>query len=84
MLDALTIVRRELSSLQQDPNNARRHGRRNLDAIKASLVRFGQRVPLVVRPGGLIVGGNGTFSVMRRTFSEIAAERLLAPPPAPA
>jgi len=32
-----------IESLNLDPNNARMHDKRNLDAIKASLVTFGQR-----------------------------------------
>lgn len=56
----LQIVRLPLSSLKQDPKNARKHGERNLDAIRSSLQRFGQRTPLVVRPDGTIIGGNAT------------------------
>lgn len=38
-----------IGDLTLDPRNARKHGRRNLDAIKGSLEQFGQRRPLVVR-----------------------------------
>ena len=38
-----------IDSLTLDPRNARKHGRRNLEAIKGSLQQFGQRRPLVVR-----------------------------------
>jgi DNA modification methylase len=41
--------------------NARRHGGRNLGAIKASLQRFGQQKPIVVGPDGAILAGNGTW-----------------------
>jgi DNA modification methylase len=48
-----------IADLRQDPQNARSHDRRNLDAIKESLVKFGQVLPVVVRDGQL-VGGNAT------------------------
>lgn len=52
-----------VADLNPDPSNARRHGERNLDAIKASLAAFGQRKPLVVQRQGMIVrAGNGTLA----------------------
>ena len=42
-----------IESLELDPNNARKHSKRNLDAIAASLNRFGQRKPIVVHNGTL-------------------------------
>ena len=45
----LVIKRVAISSLHPDPANARTHNERNLDAIRASLARFGQAEPLVVR-----------------------------------
>ena len=47
----LSIRRVHLDSLHQDPANARQHGERNLDSIRASLQRFGQAEPLVVHKG---------------------------------
>src|SRR5215208_1600077 len=55
----LQLVRLPVAELEQDPDNARAHDRRNIEAIKGSLQRFGQRLPIVVRNGRL-VGGNGT------------------------
>lgn len=55
----------ELSSLTPDPDNARLHPERNIEAIKASLALYGQRVPLVVRKQGrVIVAGNGRYEAM--------------------
>ena len=52
-----------VADLNPDPSNARRHGERNLDAIKALLAAFGQRKPLVVQRKGMIVrAGNGTLA----------------------
>ncbi len=49
-----------LGDLTLDPSNARTHDDRNLDAIKASLARFGQRSPIIVQKQGLVVrAGNG-------------------------
>lgn len=44
----LTVEQIPIGQLYIDPANARRHPVRNLDAIKASLVRFGQQKPIGV------------------------------------
>jgi len=55
-----------LDSLHQDPSNVRSHGARNLEAICASLKRFGQAEPLVVqRDTGRIIGGNCRLQAMK-------------------
>src|SRR5882672_3877642 len=62
----LAIRRVPLASLHADPSNAREHGEKNLDAIRASLTRFGQAEPLVVQKStGRVVGGNGRLVCMR-------------------
>ena len=56
----LTVRRVPLESLHLDPANARSHGPENMDAIVASLRRFGQADPLVVqKKTGRVIGGNG-------------------------
>ena len=50
-----------IGSVQFDPANVRRHGEKNLDAIKASLSRFGQQKPIVVDADGIVLAGNGTL-----------------------
>lgn len=64
-----------VADLNPDPSNARRHGERNLDAIKASLAAFGQRKPLVVQREGMIVrAGNGTLAAAQALgWEQIAA-----------
>jgi DNA modification methylase len=57
-------VKVAIAELFLDPNNARKHSQRNLDAIAASLVRFGQRKPLVVHRG-VVLAGNGTLEAAR-------------------
>lgn len=50
-----------ISSISKDPANVRRHSRKNLDAIKASLRAFGQQKPIVVSKAGIVLAGNGTM-----------------------
>ena len=62
----LSIRRVPLGELHLDPANVRQHGERNLEAIRASLQRFGQAEPLVVhKPTGRVIGGNGRLVAMR-------------------
>ena len=53
-----------IASLSLDPNNARKHSKRNLDAIAASLNKFGQRKPIVVHKD-TVIAGNGTLEAAR-------------------
>jgi len=66
-LDATLSIRRvPLADLHLDPANARSHPERNLDAIRASLARFGQAEPLVVQKRSQrVIGGNGRLVAMR-------------------
>lgn len=50
-----------IEDLTHDPANVRLHSRKNLDAIKASLNRFGQQKPIVIDKEGVVRAGNGTF-----------------------
>jgi len=62
----MKVTRVPIDSLAFDPANARKHDRRNLDAIKGSLAKFGQVEPLVVqKTTGVVIGGNGRLAVMR-------------------
>lgn len=55
-----------IAKLQHDPANVRKHSPRNLEAIKGSLARFGQRKPIVAQAGTHIVtAGNGTLDAAR-------------------
>lgn len=60
----MKLERRKIADLYTDPANARRHGPKNLETIKASLRRFGQQHPLVVNPDGMVVAGNGRLVAM--------------------
>lgn len=57
----MQIERVPIASLRQDPNNARKHSSKNLDAIKRSLETFGQQKPIVVGSDGIVIAGNGTL-----------------------
>ncbi len=67
-----------ISSVQPDPNNARLHPERNLEAIQKSLDTYGQVKPLVVRKAnGVVVAGNGTLeAALRLGWTEIAVSRV--------
>jgi hypothetical protein len=53
-----------IKSLKLDPENARTHSQKNIDAIAGSLTTFGQRRPLVVW-GDIIIAGNGTVEAAK-------------------
>lgn len=64
-----------VADLHPDPANVRQHGEKNLDAICASLARFGQQKPLVVqRRTSVVVAGNGTLLAARKLgWTHVAA-----------
>jgi ParB-like chromosome segregation protein Spo0J len=65
-----------ISSLTADPANVRRHNAKNLEAIAASLNRFGQQKPIVVDQSGVVRAGNGTLSAaVSLGWNEIAVVR---------
>ncbi len=59
-ISAMQTQRVKIDTLTLDPANVRRHPANNLDAIKASLTRFGQQRPVLVNDKGIIIAGNGT------------------------
>lgn len=72
----MEVSRRLISELTLDPNNARTHSQKNLDAIKASLLKFGQRKPIVINAKGVILAGNGTVEAAKALgwdYIEVAA-----------
>ena len=60
--ETLHVEPASVDSLSADPANVRTHDKRNIDAIKASLRRFGQQKPIVVDGDGVVVAGNGTLA----------------------
>lgn len=57
----------EIDTLVPDPDNARLHPDRNMDAIVASLAQYGQVKPIVVRrSNNIVVAGNGTLEAAKQ------------------
>jgi len=62
----LQIERRSVHDLSNDPANARKHNDKNIEAIIASLRRFGQQKPIVIDRNNIVRAGNGTLEAARR------------------
>ncbi len=75
IIEALLPLAMHIDQLHLDPSNARKHNPKNLDAIKSSLAKFGQRKPVVVQREGMIVrAGNGTLQAAKALgWDQIAA-----------
>jgi hypothetical protein len=72
----MKIERISVADLSLDPSNVRKHSRRNLDAIKASLRKFGQQKPIVVDAKGIVLAGNGTLTAAQELgWTEIEITR---------
>ena len=65
IVESLRPLAVELGSLKHDPKNARIHGDRNLEAIRFSLHKFGQRKPIVALDDGTVIAGNGTLEAAK-------------------
>lgn len=64
-----------IADLNHDPDNARSHDDRNIEAVMASLKQFGMRKPIVVQKQGMVVrAGNATLEAARRLgWTQVAA-----------
>tara|TARA_R110002051_G_scaffold58024_1_gene107034 strand:- start:6684 stop:7145 length:462 start_codon:yes stop_codon:yes gene_type:complete len=63
--EALEDLAIDIDSVGFDPSNARKHDAKNIEAIKASLSKFGQRSPIVVQKQGMIArAGNGRLEAV--------------------
>ena len=57
----------KLSELHEDPRNARKHNKKNIDAICKSLEELSQYKNIVVQKStGKIIAGNGTYRAAKR------------------
>jgi ParB-like chromosome segregation protein Spo0J len=61
----MNVINIEISTLANDPNNARRHPEKNLKAIKGSLAKFGQQKPIVIDSKNVVIAGNGTLEAAK-------------------
>jgi len=65
-----------LAALKPDPGNARTHDDRNIDAVTASLDRFGQQKPVVCDAKGRLIAGHATLQAAKRLgWTHLAAVR---------
>ena len=72
----MKLERIKVSDLSLDPSNVRKHSRQNLDAIKASLRKFGQQKPIVIDAKGIVLAGNGTLTAAQELgWTEIDVTR---------
>lgn len=62
----MKVSKRAISKLYEDDQNARRHSQANLEAIRASLERFGQQRAAVIRSDGRVLAGNGMLEAATR------------------
>lgn len=69
----MKTTKRSVDEIHPDPSNARKHSPRNIDAIAASLHRFGQQKPIVVDSSGVVRAGNGTLEAAKKLgWTEVA------------
>lgn len=55
-----------INAVHLDPKNARKHNKKNLEAIRGSIESFGTVEPLIVqKSSGKIIGGNGRYAVLK-------------------
>jgi hypothetical protein len=55
-----------LDSLTLDKDNLKKHDQYNIDTVAGSLKEYGQVEPLVVRPDGTLIGGEGRILAIRQ------------------
>jgi len=66
IIDPLKILAVDIDTVKPDPKNLRKHPQRNIEAIKQSLVAYGQRKPIVVNAKtGYIEAGNGLWEAAK-------------------
>ncbi len=62
----MQVIRKKIDEISFDPANVRLHNEKNIDAIKASLNRFGQQQPIVVDENMVVRAGNGRLEAARQ------------------
>ena len=73
IIESLRPLAMRIADLKPDPRNARKHDQRNMDAIKASLQKFGQQQPILADADGVVVAGNARLAAMKDLGWEVAA-----------
>lgn len=66
----------QISTLEFDAENARKHSNANIESIKHSLTKFGQRKPIIVHKG-TVIAGNGTLqAAMELDWTQITISEV--------
>jgi ParB family chromosome partitioning protein len=65
-MEQLQVETISIDDLELDPNNARKHSDKNINAICESLRQFGQRKPIVINANDTVIAGNGTVEAARK------------------
>jgi ParB-like chromosome segregation protein Spo0J len=63
-LDEMKLEKIDINNLIFDPANVRKHGEKNIKAIKGSLSRWKQTKPILVNMENIVIAGNGTLGAM--------------------
>lgn len=62
----MEVISRKISELYNDPNNARKHDEKNLRAIKGSLKKFNQQLPIIIDNKDIVIAGNCRLEAARQ------------------
>src|SRR5205085_3228619 len=78
--DPLILFELELSKIKENPNNARKHSRKQLAALKGSVAQFGPITPVVVDEHGQLLCGHARISAAKalgmRAFPAVQVRHL--------
>lgn len=61
----LKTISLPISDIKLDPSNVRKHDKKNIEALVASLKRFGQQKPIVLDKNYIVRAGNGTLTAAK-------------------
>lgn len=61
----MNVEKVKIDILKTDLNNVKHHNKKNIQAIKKSLIEFGQYKPLIVDQNYQILVGRGTYQAMK-------------------
>lgn len=65
-VSGMDVVWVGIDELKHDPQNARKHGMDNLNAIEASFKEFGQEEPIIATRDNTVIAGNGRLTVAKK------------------
>ncbi len=72
----MKVIKVKIADLKLDPNNARKHGEADVNAIASSLSQFQQQTPIVITSDNVVIKGNGTLmAAMKLDWTHVEAIR---------